>query len=337
MTRLIDADLLAAKYRTRVIDLSQKKLLITNFHGTEQEKDFQEAANCNGFGRVRHFKFNTSIGWPSNPLPIQPACKALGLPPSGVLNAQIFQNAACNLRCWYCFVPFNLLNADPKHSAWLSPAEIIDLYLNDKNRPQMIDLSGGEPSIVPEWIPWMMRELRYRKLEDKVYLWSDDNLTNDYFWKYLSSEDIEMVCTYRNYGKVCCFKGFDPESFSFNTAANPELFERQFDLMKRHVVLGIDVYAYVTLTSPLDEGIQDKIISFVDKLQRIDYYLPLRTIPLEIKVYSPLESRFKLSEKEPALENQKEAVRCWQDELTSRFSNQDLALSIADVPLGGRS
>lgn len=333
----LDADLLAAKYRTQAIDLSQKKLLITNFQGTEQEKDFQEAANCNGFGRIRHFKFNASNSWPSNPLPIQPAYKALGLPSSGVLDAQIFQNAACNLRCWYCFVPFNLLNADPKHSAWLSPAEIIDMYLDQKNRPHMIDLSGGEPSIVPEWIPWMMRELRYRKLEDKVYLWSDDNLTNDYFWKYLSSEDIEIVRTYRNYGKVCCFKGFDSKSFSFNTAANPELFERQFELMKRYVALGIDVYAYVTLTTPLDEGIRGKIISFVDKLQQIDYHLPLRTIPLEIKIYSPLESRFKLSEKEPALKNQKEAVRCWQEELLSRFSKQDLALSITDVPLEGRS
>jgi len=55
----------------------------------------------------------------------------------------------------------------------------------------MIDLSGGQPDLTPEWIPWMMEELNNRGLTDKVYLWSDDNLSNDYFWKYLSDAEID--------------------------------------------------------------------------------------------------------------------------------------------------
>src|SRR5688572_18884496 len=80
-------------------------------------------------------------------------------------------------------------------------------------------------------------------LEEKIYLWSDDNLSNDYFWQFLMPEDIELIGTYRNYGKVCCFKGFDSASFSFNTKAAPELFDQQFRLFKRYLGLGIDIYA----------------------------------------------------------------------------------------------
>ena len=59
----------------------------------------------------------------------------------------------------------------------------------------------------------MMSELKTRHLESEVYLWSDDNLSNDYFWRFLSEEERELVSTYRHYGKVCCFKGFNAESF----------------------------------------------------------------------------------------------------------------------------
>src|SRR4051812_13647853 len=115
-TMLIDTDAFSARYRAELIDFNKRQLLITNFFGTEQEGDLSEPPNCNGFGRIRHFRRTTTIGWPSNPLPIDPACKALDLPPANVLRAQVFQNAACNWRCWYCFVPFDLLAANHKHS-----------------------------------------------------------------------------------------------------------------------------------------------------------------------------------------------------------------------------
>ena len=57
----------------------------------------------------------------------------------------------------------------------------------------MIDLTGGQPDLTPEWVPWMIQEIRARGLEDTVYLWSDDNLSTDYFWRYLSTNDIDLV------------------------------------------------------------------------------------------------------------------------------------------------
>lgn len=332
MATAIDTDRFSKTLRGRSINLAERKLLVTNFRDSEQEKDLTVPANCNGFGRIRHFYRNTSEGWPSNPLPIDPANKALGISATDLLEAQVFQNASCNWRCWYCYVPFSLLAADEKHSAWLSPCDLLDLYLDQTSPPRVIDLSGGQPDLVPEWVPWMMTELRARKLEDLVYLWSDDNLSNDYFWQYLSPADLELVANYRNYGKVCCFKGFNPESFAFNTGAAPNLFERQLELMRRYVELGIDVYGYITLTTPQRERIPSCVTAFLDSLQGIHPNLPLRIIPLEIRTFSPVDARIQDVHRE-AMENQQMAVAAWQDELRRRYSVSELEACIADVSL----
>jgi uncharacterized Fe-S cluster-containing radical SAM superfamily protein len=333
---LIDTDSISDRYRAQLVDHDNRRLLITNFRNTKQEVDLTEPANCNGFGRIRHFKRVASKGWPPNPLPIDPACNALSLPFTDMLRAQAFQNAACNWRCWYCFVPFDLLSANRNYSDWLSPAVLVDLYLDQPDPPPVIDLTGGQPDLVPEWVPWMMTELRTRGLERSVYLWSDDNLSNDYFWRFLSECERELVSTYVNYGKVCCFKGFNAESFSFNTLAEPSLFDRQFDLMERLLATGIDIYAYATITTPSSQGISDDIRRFVDRLQMLDENLPLRTVPLEIEMFTPVAGR--LDEvKRRALNNQWIAVEAWQREIEGRFSSEKRARSIVEVSLHGRS
>ena len=250
MASLINTDDWSSHWRTAGIDLDVRRVLVTNFLDTEQEGDLSEPPNCKGLGRIRHFKRATSPGWPPNPLPMEPASKALGTPAVDDIRAQVFQNAVCNWRCWYCFVPFNLLSANHKHAEWLTASELVDLYLEQTERPMVIDLTGGQPDLTPEWVPWMIQEIQARGLEDTVYLWSDDNLSTDYFWRYLPTNDVDLVRNAKNYGRVCCFKGFDEASFSFNTLADESLFQRQFDLFRRFVDIGIDLYAYVTLTSP---------------------------------------------------------------------------------------
>lgn len=303
---------------------------MTNLENTEQEKDLSEPPNCNGFGRIRHFRRETSDNWPSNPLPMDPACRALHIPSAPMIRAQAYQSASCNWRCWYCFVPFDLLAANPKYSKWLDVGTLVDLYMEEPERPRVIDLTGGQPDLVPEWVPWMMAELRQRGLEKEVYLWSDDNLSTDYFWKFLSDADIELVASYQNYGRVCCFKGFDPESFEFNTLADARLFSRQFELMKRFIDLGIDLYAYVTLTTPSVGDMRDKIGRFVDRLQSVDESLPLRTVPLEIQLFTPVRSRMDPAKHE-ALKNQVLAVEMWTQELEARFSNTARTANIASI------
>ena len=90
--------------RERAVELSGQKVLIARLSGSLQEKDITTQVNCQGFGRIRHFRLNRYEDWSQNPLPILPAAKALHHTPDSVLRAQVFQNAACNWRCWYCYV-----------------------------------------------------------------------------------------------------------------------------------------------------------------------------------------------------------------------------------------
>ena len=315
----INTDDVSESLRSRSINLDEQKLLITNYVGTQQEKDLTVPPNCNGYGRIRHFYRETSEGWPSNPLPIDPAAKALGVQSTDLLKAQVFQNASCNWRCWYCYVPFNLLSANQKHSGWLSCEDLVDLYLAEIERPVVIDLSGGQPDLVPEWIPWMMRVLKERGLDEQVYLWSDDNLSNDYFWKYVTAKDRQMVANYQHYGKVCCFKGFDRHSFAFNTKAAPELFDRQIELFKRNVDLGIDVYGYATFTSA-EKPKQETMSEFLDALQEIGSEIPLRVIPLEIQEFSPSNQRSLEQVHQDAMRYQHLAISFWTNEMRRRFA-----------------
>lgn len=329
----IDTEALAEKYRAATVDVAKKRLLVTNFRGTEQEKDLTDPANCNGFGRIRHFRRKASPGWPLNPLPIDPAVAALRLSPRDEIRAQVFQNAACNWRCWYCFVPFNLLSADTAHSAWLSPSELMRLYLGESDRSLVLDLSGGQPELVPEWTLWMIEEIERNGLRGQVYLWSDDNLSCDYFWRYLSAAQQEMVATYPGYGRVACFKGFDEESFAFNTRAEKTWFSRQFELMQRLVRSGMDVYAYVTLTAPTSAGIAEGIPRFIDRLQEIDENLPLRTVPLEIQKFTPVLVRLD-SIHEGTFDHQWRAIEAWNRELERRFSASMRDLSVTEIQIG---
>ncbi len=181
-----------------------------------------------------------------------------------------------------------------------------------------------------------MAELRSRGIDRSTYLWSDDNLSNDYFWRYLSEKDRELVSSYPHYSRVCCFKGFNTSSFAFNTKAEPELFDRQFDLMRRLLTLGLDIYAYATFTTPSAHGITDDMQRFVDRLQALDKNLPLRTVPLEVKVFSPVKSRMNDLTRD-ALTYQFVAINAWKQALESRYSRPELEQNIADVRLEGHA
>jgi len=249
-----------------------------------------------------------------------------------VVRAQAFQNAACNCRCWYCFVAFQLLAADQRRGEWVTADMLVSRYLDQADPPSIIDVTGGQPDLVPEWVSWMMDAIDAVGHSERIYLWSDDNLSNDYFWRYLTEAERARVAANPRYGRVCCFKGFDEESFAFNTAAEPGLFARQFSIFHRLAETGMDLYAYATFTSPTSRDIDDGVKRFVDRLQAISPRLPLRTVPLEVRVFAPVVGRVR-PEHKAALDNQWRAVERWIAELERRFPREDRLRNVADVVL----
>lgn len=320
----INTDKFSSTLRSKGIDLEKKRILITNFKNSKQSSDFSVPMNCNGFGRIHHFVRKKDTDWPENPLPNDPASRFLNLPYQDVLRVQIFQNAICSWRCWYCFVDEDLLMGNKKYSEFKTAKELINLYLSEIDRPNVIDISGGQPDLVPEWSLWLIEELELRGLQDSIYLWSDDNLSNDYLWRYLKNHDISKLAHAKCFARVGCFKGFDSNSFSFNTQAEPKLFETQFHLMKRLVQEGFDVFGYVTLTSLDDSDIENKVIDFIDKLQNeVHPNFPLRTVPLKIYEFTPTLSRIE-NDHQKALKIQSVAVEIWKKELFKRYTKDTL-------------
>lgn len=333
--RGIDTARASAVLRAKAIDRDGRRVLISRLAGSGQEGDLSVPTNCQGFGRVRHFRQKTSAGWPKNPLPIVPAATALGLPVPDRMDAQVFQNAACAWRCWYCFVPYNLLRADTRLAEWLSADELVRMYREVPDAPVLIDLSGGSPDLVPEWVPWMMAALKAAGLDRSTYLWSDDNLSTRYLFDELSQADRDLMASYPNYGRVCCFKGFDGRSFAFNTRAAAADFNQQFEIMQHLLATGLDVYGYITLTAPDEQDLPEAMPRFFDRLQALDPNLPLRTIPLEIAEFNPVKERMNEQRRASLLVQQK-AIEAWNAEIERRFSVEQRALNITSVRLRTR-
>ena len=320
LKQLINTETFSEHLRSRGVDTPTQRVLITKFAGSRQANDLTLPPNCGGFGRIHHFHRDQGPGWPANPLPIDPVANFFhDLPPDSI-QVQVFQNAVCSWRCWYCFVDYNLLSGNKAHSEFKTASELLDLYDSEEGVPRVIDLSGGQPDLVPEWGLWVADELKRRGKSDSVFLWSDDNLSNDYLWRYLSIAELKRLASYRNYARVGCFKGFDERSFSFNTRAEPHLFLKQFELMRRLLSAGFDVYGYVTLTTDDDSQMPSRMARFFDFLQeKVNPMFPLRVVPLRIRPFSPMKLRM-TEDHERAMNIQQEALGAFSRELAARFT-----------------
>ena len=308
---LIDTASMAARMRERIVRPATRELLISRVGGSAQEEDITSPVNCGGLGRIRHFQRTTASGWPDNFLPIDHAARALGLPPAAMMEAQVFQNAACAWRCWYCFVPFELLGGDERRAEWVTAEDLIGRYAAIDARPRILDLSGGSPDLTPEWIPWTIEALERAGIADDTFLWSDDNLSTDLVFEVLT--DAQRAAMARaNYGRVCCFKGFDAESFAFNTGASPDGFGRQFERFAQYLDLGIDLYGYVTLTGPTLDGVEEKVIMLHERMRSIWPALPGRTVPLRIEAFGPVVKRNAGRDLAAAFAVQEAAITVWQ-------------------------
>lgn len=308
------------------------EFLITEV-GTSSEDKIRLGVNCDGYGRIRLFKRYKDIDWVSNPLPFNPYANAMGEDIVDELPVQVFQVAKCNMNCWWCFIPDEYKKLNNHHNKWFSVADLLELYIRDGKRySKIIDLSGGNPELVPEFVLQFMMEIEKRNFNDEIYLWSDDVLTTDYLFTKLTSYQVDYMANYHKYGKVACFKGIDDASFCFNTSSPFSMLDEQFLHAKRYIDKGFDIYFYIVLTMPDLHCLQRKISIFIDKLQKITHYLPLRVVPIKIKQFDTNVHRFN-DIRTNAINSQYEVLMAWQEELDKRFSTQEINMDISLIPI----
>lgn len=288
--------------------------------------------NCNCYGRIRYFKMDKYEDWIKNPLPMAPFAHALGLDVKKEIPVQVFQVAKCNMNCWWCFLPDKYKIASQQYSKWFYVDELIKMFIEDNNEARVIDLSGGNPELVPEWVLGFMRHLEAIGRAEDIYLWSDDVLTTDCFFSKLSIEEQQYMAQYKMYGKVACFKGFDEESFTFNTCSINHSLKDQMFLAKKYIEAGFDIYFYQVLTCLNIENIEKKIANYMDQLQGISHDVPLRVVPIKIKKFGANEKRF-IGEKVPSIDNQYVALEVWKNEIYKRYGMEMFDWNIEDVVL----
>ena len=130
------------------------------------------------------------------------------------------------------------------------------------------------------------------------------------------------------FARVGCLKGFDAESFTFNTRADGRLFEQQIELLARFVQAGFNQYGYITITTMNTDDLQGKMARLLDAIQnRVHPNFPLRIVPLRIFGFNSNENRYN----KQAEKNQFRALNAWLAEMQRRFSATELAIPITDV------
>ncbi|MFI3163497.1 MAG: radical SAM protein [Bacillota bacterium] len=321
--------------REKFIDVNNFKILVSKIAESEQEQDLSKKATCNGYARTHHFKREV-INWVEDPLPIDPANHYFGKTiKENLITAEVFQMSYCNMDCWYCFVPDNLKQARVEMSKWMSCSEIIDELEKYCLGNTVIDLSGGNPELTPEWPLWLLREIEKRGLSAKYYVWSDDTLSSCSMELYLSTDEIHELASYRNYGKVCCFKGFNEYSYTYNSGISGKNFLKSFDYLKRYIDYGFDVYGYITLTIDTLENLENEISNFFDLVEsRCCKNFLLRIIPLKIFIFAPTKNRLDVTDcYYSGINNQEKVLDAWVKELGKRFSKEELTKSIVSVKI----
>jgi organic radical activating enzyme len=237
--------------------------------------------------------------------------------------AQVFQIAGCNMRCWYCFVDDSVLSVKSEYIEWITVENMVDMFVHEFPSIPILDLSGGQPDLVPEWCLWVMEEIEKRNLKNKVFIWVDDNLTTmDLMEKYLSKEQISYMANFPKHSRVCCFKGFDDVTYKFNIRNRHMHFAEQIDSFRKLYNYGFDIYTYITLTGPEGSADKGKMKNFIKILREININLPLRVIPLEIKEFAVTRGRMNLFFAK-ALEEQYQAYEFWCELMDEYYTNEE--------------
>ena len=236
------------------------------------------------------------------------------------------QLAGCDYDCNYCYVPKELNVANPKLGKYFSVEEIIDHFLlakeNSKEPMNVIRISGGNPTIVPEIIIDIYNEIKNRQLN--VYLWIDSNLSTPKYLEDLGDE-IKDILKQKNVGVVGCFKGTDKNDFAIITGAEAEYYEEQFETAKWFLDCGTDFYIYLPALV-YENKIEEKLKRFIERLRELNKNLPLRVEMLVVIDYPWAKLNMDRAEKiGRALPktDQRIILDLWSNKLLPQFYSQE--------------
>jgi uncharacterized Fe-S cluster-containing radical SAM superfamily protein len=246
------------------------------------------------------------------------------------------QLSGCTYSCNFCYVPSEINLANPTLGKFFSQKEIVNYFLTARSKSKepmnVIRITGGEPTVIPEIIVDIYTEIERRGLE--IYLWIDTNLSMTKYLERIES-DLKNIMQRRNVGVVGCFKGFCKESFSMLTGSKPEFYEKQFETAKLFLDWKTDFYVY--LPALVYENPEQKIKAFVERLRELNKNLPLRVEMLIIKDYPGavinIQEKTKQGRPMPQID-QKIVFDLWYNKLLPKYYSKELLSKFCcEIPL----
>lgn len=249
----------------------------------------------------------------------------------------VVQVSGCDFDCNYCYVPRDINIANPDLGKYFSGKEIVANFIKTREESKeplnVIRVTGGNPTIIPEIIIDVYREIKSQKLD--IYLWIDSNLSTAEFLTKAGKELIDLLHE-KNVGVVGCFKGVCAENFSILTGSSSEYYDLQFETAKWFIDNDTDFYVYLPALI-YGENVEDKLNIFIEKLRAIDFNLPLRVEILEIIDYpgSKLnQERTRRVRRPLPINDQRIVFDLWYNKLLPRFySKEELDKYCSEVSL----
>jgi len=223
----------------------------------------------------------------------------------------------CPLNCWHCYVNeclrtsckictvkkyCNKKKVDKGiKEAWFTAKTIVDDFVTQRNLDRTNELSsnilritGGEPFLVPELLLEILDELKSRKLNNEVFLWTETNLipliVQDNSEPIVSDELLKKLSAYHNFCVHPCFHGLSKKNFKEITQKNIGSIDILIKAMMRLIKTGIDIYPTFGSNMSTSKDVE----CFYTKISKIDRFLPLRFCLIEYDLdYEPVDWRRK--------------------------------------------
>lgn len=221
--------------------------------------------------------------------------------------------AACPLNCWHCYVDeclriecndclyYQKENCKKKRGSVgvnVSANFILDCFIyehnRDRNRKNVLRLTGGEPFLVPELLLELLRGIEERGLSEEVFVWTETNLLpfiagqhGKRFFEEYSDVTMDELNEYHNWALHPCIHGASDTNFLEQTGVDAE-FEKILDALFYLCEKGTDIYP--TVSSNLCPN--DRINELFDRLNERFANLPLRVALIEYDLrYQPVMER----------------------------------------------
>ena len=157
-------------------------------------------------------------------------------------------NSACNMTCPLCFANagagFNLTLGDVE--------EILDHFVETEGNPQVVQFSGGEPSIHPQIIS-MLRAAKDRGIPHVMINTNGKRIANDD--RFLADLAELRPSIYFQ------FDGFEPETYRVIRGA-PEILDEKIRALDRLAAIGCDVVLVPAIAYGVNEHEVGEIVRF---------------------------------------------------------------------------